>query len=86
MRPHNPLSLRWAGGNLEPPYVHFHDMEFDAYFQDYYHVPMSAPGCSCRMLQRIQYAQLSFIRASWDAHLQASQEDCCGTQSEVIHR
>jgi Carboxypeptidase regulatory-like domain len=24
--------------NLEPPYVHFHDMEFDGYFQDNYHV------------------------------------------------
>jgi hypothetical protein len=23
---------------LEPPYVHFHDMEFDGYFQDNYHV------------------------------------------------
>ena len=23
---------------LQPPYVHFHDMEFDAYFQDNYHV------------------------------------------------
>lgn len=24
--------------NLEPPYIHFHDMEFDGYFQDNYHV------------------------------------------------
>ena len=24
--------------NLEPPYEHFHDMEFDAYFQDNYHM------------------------------------------------
>ncbi len=24
--------------NLQPPYEHFHDMEFDAYFQDNYHV------------------------------------------------
>lgn len=24
--------------NLQPPYDHFHDMEFDAYFQDDYHV------------------------------------------------
>ena len=24
--------------NLQPPYVHFRDMEFDAYFQDNYHV------------------------------------------------
>ncbi len=24
--------------NLEPPYIHFHDMEFDAYFQDNYHM------------------------------------------------
>lgn len=24
--------------NLEPPYAHFHDMEFDAYFQDDYHM------------------------------------------------
>jgi hypothetical protein len=23
---------------LEPPYIHFHDMEFDGYFQDNYHV------------------------------------------------
>jgi len=24
--------------NLQPPYIHFHDMEFDAYFQDNFHV------------------------------------------------
>ncbi len=24
--------------NLQPPYIHFHDMEFDGYFQDNYHV------------------------------------------------
>jgi hypothetical protein len=26
------------GVNLSPPYTHFHDMEYDAYFQDNYHV------------------------------------------------
>ena len=24
--------------NLQPPYIHFHDMEFDGYFQDNFHV------------------------------------------------
>ncbi len=27
--------------NLQPPYIHFHDMEFDGYFQDNFHVARS---------------------------------------------